>query len=81
MDGMMQQIQKEQAPAQRMPMQDILRKDAERVGADFNQVYAALAKGLEAGNMRIMRSGNSLLIYKIMQPGVCLLYTSPSPRD
>ena len=70
MDGMMQQIQKDRAPAQRMDMLDILQNYVEQQGGDFDKVYDALKEGMDAGAVRIMRYGNTLMIYKIMQPGV-----------
>ena len=36
--------------------------------------------GYDAGSM-VARHGPSLVLLDIMMPGLCLLYTSPSPRD
>jgi len=59
-----------------MPMLDILKNDVEQSGGDFDEVYAKLKSGIDSGKMRIMRSGNTLLIYTIMQPGVAELHVS-----
>ena len=59
MDGILQQVQKDRAPAQRMDMLDILQKDVEEQGGDFDRVYSALQRGIESGQMRIMRHGNT----------------------
>ena len=82
MDGILQQVQKDRAPAQRMDMLDILQKDVEEQGGDFDRVYAALQQGVESGQMRIMRHGNTLLIYSILEPGVADVHisTADSPQ-
>jgi len=67
---------KKQKVAEDMPMLDILKQDVEKSGGDFNTVYQGLKKGIESGKMRIMRSGNTLLIYSILQPGVAELHIS-----
>jgi len=67
---------KKQKVAEDMPMLDILKQDVEQSGGDFNTVYQGLKKGIESGKMRIMRSGNTLLIYSILQPGVAELHIS-----
>ena len=70
------QAMKKQKVAEDMPMLDILKQDVEQSGGDFNTVYQGLKKGIESGKMRIMRSGNTLLIYSILQPGVAELHIS-----
>ena len=82
MDGILQQVQKDRAPTQRMDMLDILQKDVEEQGGDFDRVYAALKQGIDSGKMRIMRHGNTLLIYSILEPGVADVHisTADSPQ-
>ena len=70
------QAMKKQKVAEDVPMLDILKNDVEQSGGDFDSVYDALKQGIESGKMRIMRSGNTLLIYTIMQPGVAELHIS-----
>jgi len=70
------QALKKQKVAEDVPMLDILKNDVELSGGDFDSVYDALKQGIESGKMRIMRSGNTLLIYTIMQPGVAELHIS-----
>lgn len=70
------QAMKNQKVAEDVPMLDILKNDVEQSGGDFDSVYDALKQGIESGKMRIMRSGNTLLIYTIMQPGVAEVHIS-----
>jgi hypothetical protein len=70
------QAMKKQKVAEDVPMLDILKNDVEQSGGDFDSVYDALRQGIESGKMRIMRSGNTLLIYTIMQPGVAEVHIS-----
>ena len=70
------QAMKKQNVAEDVPMLDILKNDVEQSGGDFDSVYDALRQGIESGKMRIMRSGNTLLIYTIMQPGVAEVHIS-----
>ena len=70
------QVMKKQKGAEDVPMLDILKNDVEQSGGDFDSVYAALKQGIDSGKMRIMRSGNTLLIYTIMQPGVAEVHIS-----
>ena len=75
MADVMQTMQKQKGN-ENMPMLDILKKDVEKSGGDFNTVYQALKQGIDSGKMRILRSGNTLLIYTIMQPGVAEVHIS-----
>jgi hypothetical protein len=75
MADVMQTMQKQKGE-DNMPMLDILKKDVESSGGDFDSVYAALKQGIDSGKMRILRSGNTLLIYTIMQPGVAEVHIS-----
>lgn len=58
------------ATQQRPSTEDILRQDVQRTGGDFDQIYAALEKGIESGKMRIFRHNNTLAIYTIIEKGV-----------
>lgn len=64
----MAQIKKDKEPKSKASIQDIIRSDAEKNGYDFAQIYTALAKKIEAGKTRILRHGNSILIYNIIAP-------------
>lgn len=57
-------------------MLDILRQDVENTGGDFAKVYAVLEKGIESGKVRILRHGNTLLIYTIIDKGVAEVHIS-----
>lgn len=57
-------------------MLDILRQDADDFGADFQAVYSSIKKGIESGKVRILRHGNTLLIYTIIDQGVAEVYLS-----
>jgi len=57
-------------------MLDIIKNDAQQLGSDFDTVYQNLKQGIDSGKTRIMRSGNTLLIYNIEQPGVADLHIS-----
>ena len=83
MDGILQQVQKDRAPAQRMNMLDILKNYVEQQGGDFEKVYTSIKEGMDAGVVRIMRHGNTLMIYKIMEPGVADVdvASSDSPQE
>ena len=48
----------------RMDVQDIIKKDCEKTGEDFEELYKNLHAGIEANVLRIMRDGNSLYIYR-----------------
>ena len=75
MADVMQTMQKQKGN-ENMPMLDILKKDVEESGGNFATVYQALKQGIDSGKMRILRSGNTLLIYTIMQPGVAEVHIS-----
>ena len=75
MADVMQTMQKQKGN-ENMPMLDILKKDVEESGGNFDTVYQALKQGIDSGKMRILRSGNTLLIYTIMQPGVAEVHIS-----
>lgn len=68
---------------QKVDMLEIIRQDVERTGGDFDEVYAGLEKGIESGETRILRHGNTLLIYNILSRGVAEIHlaTLDNPRD
>lgn len=70
------QAMRKQKVAEDVPMLDILKNDVENTGGDFDEVYSILKAGIESGQMRIMRSGNTLFVYTIMQPGVAEVHLS-----
>jgi hypothetical protein len=70
------QAMKKQKGTEDVPMLDILRQDAEQRGVDFSALYQMLKSDINSGKTRIMRSGNTLLIYDILQPGVADLHIS-----
>lgn len=70
------QAMRKQKGAEDLPMLDILQQDAEQRGVDFDALYAMLSQDIQSGKTRIMRSGNTLLIYDILQPGVAELHIS-----
>ena len=70
------QAMKKQKVAEDVPMLDILKSDVEQTNANFDEVYAMLKSGIDSGKMRIMRSGNTLFTYSIMQPGVAEVHLS-----
>ena len=68
---------------QLVDMLDILRNEAEKSGSDFDALYQVLAQGIQEGTTRILRHGNTLLIYDILSPGVAEIHmaTMDEPRD
>ena len=76
------QTMRKQTVADDIPMLDILRNEAEQRGVDFNNLHAMLKSDIKSGKTRIMRSGNTLLIYDILQPDVAELHlaTLDSPQ-
>lgn len=76
------QTMRKQTVADDIPMLDILRNDAKQQGINFNNLHGMLKSDIKSGKTRIMRSGNTLLIYDILQPGVAELHiaTMDSPE-
>lgn len=70
------QTMKQQTVAEDIPMLDILRNEAKQQGENFNDLHAVLKSDIKSGKTRIMRSGNTLLIYDIIQPGFAEVYIS-----
>ena len=52
-----------------MSVQDIIKADVERSGGNFEQIYKDLFKAIQGGITRVMRHGNTLMIYHILAPG------------
>jgi uncharacterized protein YjgD (DUF1641 family) len=75
MADVMQAMKKGKA-TENVPMLDILQQDAEQRNVDFDALYQMLSEDIQAGKTRIMRSGNTLLIYDILQPGVAEVHIS-----
>lgn len=78
----MSQVKKERSTSQANP-RDIIKADVEKSGGDFNQVYSKLVAATQSGKTRIMRSGNTLLIYNILSPNVAEVHisTMDSPKN
>jgi len=76
------QTMKKQTVAEDVPMLDILRNEAEQRGVNFSNLHGMLKSDIKSGKTRIMRSGNTLLIYDILQPSVAELHiaTMDSPE-
>jgi hypothetical protein len=62
------------ATQQRANMLDIIKHDAESSGGNFDQVYDALKSGIDSGKMRVLRHGNTLMIYTIHDRGVAEIH-------
>ena len=75
------QTMRKQTVADDIPMLDILRNEAKQRGVNFSNLHGMLKSDIKSGKTRIMRSGNTLLIYDILQPGVAELHiaTMDSP--
>lgn len=54
----------------RMTTQEIVKADCERYGFDFEQFYVGMYAALQSGKWRIMRYGNTLLLYELLEPHV-----------
>ena len=70
------QTMRKQTVADDIPMLDILRNDAKQQGINFNNLHGMLKSDIKSGKTRIMRSGNTLLIYDILQPGFAEVHIS-----
>ena len=55
---------------------DVIAQENEVAAANLNSDYAALGEHLDRRGIDI-----EVIKSKVAQYGVCLLYTSPSPRD
>jgi hypothetical protein len=78
----MSQVKKERSTSKADP-RDIIKADVEKSGGDFNEVYSKLVASTQSGKTRLMRSGNTLLIYNILSPGVAEVHisTMDKPKD
>jgi hypothetical protein len=76
------QTMRKQTVAEDIPMLDILKNEAKQRGVNFNNLHGMLKSDIKSGKTRIMRSGNTLLIYDILQPSVAELHiaTMDSPE-
>ena len=54
---------------ERMSVEDIFKKACEKYKIDFEKSYDYVRLAVEQGLIRVLRSGNTLLIYKIISPG------------
>lgn len=84
MDDVLQQVQKQRAPAQRVEVNDILKSSAEDVGLTPEQMVAGLGKVVnEDPNLRVMRANNTLFIYYNAGNGnvEISMETLDNPRD
>ena len=59
-----------------MTPQDIVKRSREvkESGADWKKMYAALAQMVEDGTHRIMRSGDSLFLYRLIGEGEAQMF-------
>lgn len=75
------QIANQLQRTQRIPVEEIIRQDAERNGENFDAVYQAIEAGIYRGDIRVFRHNNTLLVYRIHQKGVAEihLYSVDSP--
>lgn len=67
----MKLIEQERSPkAQKMSTQDIVKTSLERQGQgdQFEDIYGRIQSAVNSPNYRIMRSGNTLLFYRITKP-------------
>lgn len=78
-----EQVKKERAPKGEMSVQDIIKADVERAGGDFPRAYIALSQKMRQEKTRILREGNSLLIYNILSPGVAEVHlaSTDGPKE
>lgn len=71
-----EEVKKQRTPKGKASVQDIIKADVERSGGDFEKVYTMLSNAIEAGKTRIMRHGNTLMIYHIISPGEAEVHIS-----
>lgn len=68
---------------ERMTTQEIVKTYAERTGEDFKEMYTQLHQGVADGSMRVIREGDTLLVYTITAPHVAeayLITSEPQPQ-
>ena len=71
-----EEVKKQRAPKGKATVQDIIKADVERSGGDFEKVYTMLSNAINAGKTRIMRHGNTLMIYHLINPGEAEVHIS-----
>ena len=64
-----EEVKKQRAPKGKASVQDIIKADVERSGGNFEQVYKDLFKAIQLDKTRVMRHGNTLMIYHLLAPG------------
>jgi hypothetical protein len=59
-----------------MTPQDIVKnsREVKESGADWKQLYAGIAQGIEENKYRVMRSGNTLFMYKLVADGEAQMF-------
>ena len=78
-----EQVKKQRTPKGKASVQDIIKADVERSGGDFEKVYTMLSNAIKAGKTRIMRHGNTLMIYHLIAPGEAEIHisTTDNPKQ
>lgn len=61
---------------EQMTPQDIVKnsREVKDSGADWKQLYAGIAQGIEENKYRVMRSGNTLFMYKLIADGEAQMF-------
>ena len=82
----MKLLEKEQGKAPRLSTQQIVKESLRRSGEEdqFGDIYGRMQSALQSPQFRIMRSGNTLLFYKIVKPKDTVefdIMTADSPRE
>lgn len=57
------------ATQKKADMLDIIKHEVESIGGNFDEFYDYLAKEIQNGKVRILRHGDSLMIYEIVGQG------------
>jgi len=58
----------------RLTTQEIVKEDCKREGINFEYFYAGLHAKIASNEMRVMRFGNTLFAYYLLEPGVTDVY-------
>ena len=82
----MKLLEKEQGKAPRLSTQEIVQESLRRTGEEdqFEDLYGRMQSALKTPQFRIMRSGNTLLFYKIVTPKDTVefdILTADSPKE
>ena len=59
---------------ERLTTQEIVKEDCKREGINFEYFYAGLHAKIASNEMRVMRFGNTLFAYYLLEPGVTDVY-------